>query len=384
LIESSRNYGRGILRGIAKYSHLHGPWSCFTEERELHSGIPDWLRHWKGHGIIARIEDKRTANALLRLGHPVVDVLGNARFKGIPTFDTDAREVARMVADFFLQAGFRHFAFCGYQNIPFSDRRATAFVDHLAGHGHKVRVFSAPPSFRQPSDIQAVERRGLGREKAIAAWLRIQPHPLALFACNDVCGQQVLNACREHEIKVPDEVAVMGVDNDDVLCSLCEPPLSSVEPDTERLGAEAAALLDALMTGRRPKTDWVQIPPLRVVERASTDGVAIEDPITVQAVRFIRDHVDNGISVKDVLANAGRSRTDMEQRFRRWFKTSVRVEIIRRRLEQVCSLLQLTDLSLEKIGRRTGFSTTAHLCRLFQNRFGQTPTQYRHLRKMKP
>jgi LacI family transcriptional regulator len=381
LIESSRNYGRGILRGIAKYSHLHGPWSCFTEERELHSGIPDWLKHWKGHGIIARIEDKRAANALLRLGLPVVDVLGNARFKGIPTFDTDAGEVARLAAGFFLQAGFRHFAFCGYRNIPFSDRRLAAFVDCLKGHGHKVRVFSPPPSFRQPSDIQAVERRGLDGENAIAAWLRKQPHPLALFACNDVCGQQVLNACREHEIKVPDEVAVMGVDNDDVLCSLCEPPLSSVEPDTERLGAEAAALLDALMAGKRAKSEWVKIPPLRVVERASTDVVAIEDALTVQAVRFIRDHVDEGISVKDVLANVGRSRTDLEQRFHRWLKTSVRVEIIRRRLDRVCSLLQRADLSLEEIGRRTGFSTTAHLCRLFQNRLGQTPTQYRHLRK---
>lgn len=381
LIESSRNYGRGILRGIAKYSHLHGPWSCFTEERELHSGMPDWLKHWKGHGIIARIEDRRSARALLRLRHPVVDVLGNARFKGIPAFDTDAREVARLVADFFLQAGFRHFAFCGYQKIPFSDRRAAAFVDYLAGHGHRVGVFSPPPAFRQPSDIQAVERRGLGREQAIAAWLRKQAHPLALFACNDVCGQQVLNACREHEIKVPDEVSVMGVDNDDVLCSLCEPPLSSIEPDTERLGAEAAALLDGLMAGKRARNELVEIPPLRVVERASTNVVAIEDPITVQAVRFIRDHVNDGISVKDVLAHVGRSRTDLEQRFRRWFRSSVRVEIIRRRLDRVCFLLQQTNLSLVEIGRRTGFSTTAHLCRLFHNRFGQTPTQYRHAQK---
>ena len=381
LIESSRTYGRGVLRGIAKYSHLQGPWSCFTAERELQSGIPDWLKRWKGHGIIARIEDRQTAEALLRLGQPVVDVLGNASFNGIPAFDTDAREVARLAADFFLQAGFRHFAFCGYQSIPFSDRRAAAFVDCLAAHGYKVQIFTAPPSLGRPSHIQAVERRGLGREKAIAAWLRKQPHPLALFACNDVCGQQVLNVCREHEIKVPDEVAVMGVDNDDVLCSLCEPSLSSVEPDTERLGAEAAALLDAMMAGKRPKSDLVQIPPLRVVERASTDVVAIEDPITVQAVRFIRDHADEGISVKDVLVNAGRSRTDLEQRFRRWLKTSIRVEIIRRRLDRVCSLLQRTNFSLEEIGRRTGFSNPAQLCRLFQQRLGQTPTQYRHLHK---
>jgi len=394
LIETSRTYGRGILAGIARYAHANGPWSLFTQERELHSGVPDWLRSWNGDGIIARIEDKRTANALLRLGHPVVDVLGNARFKGIPVFDTDAGAVARLAADFFLKAGFRHFAFCGYQNIPFSDRRATAFADYLARNRHQVRVFSAPApprrrrgqgyapeaaSFHQPSHIQAVEQRGLGREQAIATWLRKQPRPLALFACNDVCGQQVLNACREHRIKVPGEVAVMGVDNDDLLCSLCDPPLSSIEPDTDRMGRAAAALLDKLMRGQRPKTDvGVQIPPLRVVERASTDIVAIEDPITVQAVHFIRDHVNEGIAVKDVLACVDRSRTDLEQRFRRWLKCSIRTEIVRLRMDRAKNLLQQTDLTLDEIAARAGFATAAHLCRLFRLRFGGTPTDYRN------
>lgn len=384
LIESSRNYGRGILRGIARYAHVHGPWSCFAEERQLHSAIPGWLKQWKGHGVIARIEDKRTANGLLRLGYPIIDVLGNRPFERIPAFDTDAVEVARLAADFFLQAGFRNFAFCGYRDIPFSARRADAFKRYLAGKGYALRIFAAEPKEaraagqrRGPSDIQAVERRGLGRERAIAAWLRKQPGPLALFACNDVCGQQVLNACREHGIKVPDEVAVMGVDNDDVLCNLCEPPLSSIEPDTERLGMEAAALLDSLMRGKRTEGCLVQIPPLRIVERASTDVVAIEDEITVRAIRFIRDRVGQGISVKDVLAEVRRSRTDLEQRFRRWLKTSVRVEIIRRRIDLACALLRQTDFGLEEIARQAGCSTTAHLCRLFHDRLGQTPSEYR-------
>jgi LacI family transcriptional regulator len=185
----------------------------------------------------------------------------------------------------------------------------------------------------------------MDREKTLAAWLRKQPRPLALFACNDVCAQQVLNICREHGIKVPEEVAVMGVDNDDVLCNICEPPLTSIEPDTERLGYEAAALLDRMMRGKGPKQEMTQISPLHVVERASTDAVAIGDPITVQAVRFIRDYVDEGISVKDVLADVGRSRTDLEQRFRRWLKTSIRGEIIRRRTDRICALLRQTDLS---------------------------------------
>jgi LacI family transcriptional regulator len=150
LIESSRTYGRGILRGIARYAHVNGPWSIYSQERELHSGVPAWLKEWKGDGIIARIEDRRMANALLRLGHPVVDVLGNNRFEAIPGFDTDARAVAQMAADFFLQAGFARLAFCGYRGIPFSDRREAAFCERLARHGLKVRVFSSKLSSYPP------------------------------------------------------------------------------------------------------------------------------------------------------------------------------------------------------------------------------------------
>ena len=378
LIESSRIYGRGILRGIAKYAHLRGQWSCFTEERELHSGIPAWLATWNGHGIISRIEDRKMAAALRKTGLPVVDVLGNARFSGISTFDTDARAVAKLAADFFLNAGFQHFGFCGYRKIPFSERREAAYCDYLAEKKKKVRVFAPPLPQGAHSHIQAIEQHGLSMEKSIAGWLANQPRPLALFACNDIRAQQVLNACRESGIKVPEEVAVMGVDNDDVLCNLCQPPLSSIEPDTERLGAEAAAMLDAMMRGKKPAAPLIQISPLRVVERSSTDIVAIEDPITVQAVRFIRDHVHEGISVKDVLSAAGRSRTDMEKRFRRWLKSSIRAEIVRRRLERAGSLLRQTNLGLETISKMTGFSTTSHFCHLFQQNQGQTPSQYRN------
>ncbi|MCL4178355.1 MAG: hypothetical protein KJ072_11525 [Verrucomicrobia bacterium] len=149
LIETSRTYGRGVLRGIARYAHAQGPWSFFIQERELHGGIPDWLRHWRGEGVIARIEDQRTARALLRLGCPVVDVLGNRRFAGIPGFDTDADAVARLAADFFGRAGFRHYAFCGYPGIPFSDRRQDAFTrrdDRCRRHSPRTASFLAGQS----------------------------------------------------------------------------------------------------------------------------------------------------------------------------------------------------------------------------------------------
>ncbi len=378
LIESSRIYGRGILRGIARYAHLHGPWSIYYQERELHSGVPEWLKGWRGEGIIARIEDRRMANCLLALKLPVVDVLGSQRFESVIGFDTDANAVAKLAADFFLRSGFRHLAFCGYRGIPFSDRRESAFRDYLSRQGLLLRVFSSRLARYPPAHIQAVEQSGLAAERGIALWLRKQPRPLGLFACNDVRAQQVLNACREHGLRVPEDIAVIGVDNDDVLCSLCEPPLTSIEPDTERLGFEAAGLLHKLMRGDRPKVQMVQIPPLRVVERASADMVAIGDAITVQAVRYIRDHLAEGIGVKDVVAHVGRSRTDLEQRFRHWLAASVRSEILRRRMDRACSLLQQSDMPLNEIASAAGFNTAAHLCRLFRRHLHQTPTQYRH------
>ena len=162
-----------------------------------------------------------------------------------------------------------------------------------------------------------------------------------------------------------------------MLCSLSDPPLTSIEPDTELLGFEAAALMDRMIQDGRSRNELKQIPPTRIVERASTDIVAIEDPITVQAARFIRDNLGKGISVKDVLTHVNRSRTDMEQRFRRYLKCSIHAEILRLRLDRACAFLRQTGSSLDEIAAATGFSTATHLCRLFRRHFGQTPMQYR-------
>ena len=146
LIESSRTYGRGILRGIARFAHIHGPWSFFTLERDLHGGVPPILTTWKGDGIIARIENRVMAAKLRKLGCPVIDVLGQAALPGVPSFDTDAEAVAQMAVNFFLKAGFRHFAYVGYPGIPFSDKRRAAFARFLQEHGHSLRVMPHAPA----------------------------------------------------------------------------------------------------------------------------------------------------------------------------------------------------------------------------------------------
>ncbi len=377
LIESSRTYGRGILRGIAHYAHAHGPWSIFSEERELHGGIPRALKQWQGDGIIARIENRRMARELLGWGVPVVDVLGNEPYPAIAGFDTDAVTVARLAGEFFTAAGFRAIAFCGYRGIPFSDRRERALAAHLARQGRRLLVCSPKPAGSFARHIQAVEQSGMTTEKVIADWLRKQPRPLALFACNDVRARQVLNACREQGLRVPEEIAVMGVDNDDVLCSLCEPSLTSIQPDTERLGFAAAACLHHLIRGGSPPAEIQQLQPLGIIERDSTDVISVADPIVVRALRFIRDQLAGGIGVKEVLAEVGRSRTDLENRFHRHLQTSVRTEIVRQRLLRARSLLRQTDLRIDEVARRSGLGTAGQLCRLFRARLKTTPGHFR-------
>jgi F5/8 type C domain len=181
LIESSRNYGRGVLRGIARYAHAHGPWSFFVQERELHSGIPNWLQNWKGDGVIARIENRGMAAELLKLDCPVVDVLGSFRFQGMPAFDTDAMAVAKMAADFLLRAGFKHFAFSGYQEVPFSDRRAAAFAKYLSENGKSELALLAAPAGKLSS---------LG---SISASLAKAPAPCKLTVTVGLTGTKVSN-----------------------------------------------------------------------------------------------------------------------------------------------------------------------------------------------
>jgi LacI family transcriptional regulator len=222
-----------------------------------------------------------------------------------------------------------------------------------------------------------MEQHGLSAQRQIARWLKSQPHPLAVFACNDVRAQQVLNACREHGIRVPEDVAVIGVDNDNVLCQLCDPPLTSIEPDTETLGYNAAKALAQMMRKQSVERPFTAVPPRGLVERASTDVIAVGDPVLAEALRFIRSSVSQGIAVKDVLAHLNRSRTDLENRFKQALNCTVYEEIFRRRMTLVGRLLRETELPLREVANKAGFTTAAHLCRLFRIEHGRTPIEYR-------
>jgi LacI family transcriptional regulator len=372
LIESSRAYGRGLLLGVARYIRAHGPWSIFLQERGLGDLSPGWLEDWAGDGIIARIESWTMADAIRRLRLPTVDLRNLLPNLNMPCVRTDDSGVARLAADHLLDRGFRHFAFCGFDGADYSDIRRDDFAQRIRAGGFQCHVFVDPRRPQQATTLE-YEEHGLKYEDLVARWLAQLPKPAGLMACNDIRGQQVINACRAIGVAVPDDVAVIGVDNDEVLCDLSDPPLTSVMPNAVRIGYEAAALLDGLMAGKAPSSQPLCIAPSGVMTRRSTDVLAVEDRHIAATVRFIREHACEGIDMSDILRVVPLSRSTLERRFVKALGRSPKDEILRVRLNRAKQLLAETDFTLPLIAEKVGFEHPEYLSVIFKKKKRRHP-----------
>lgn len=372
LIETSNAYARGLLGGVVAYLRENRAWSIYLAEHGRGDSPPPWLAGWPGDGIIARIETPAIAEALLRTKVPVVDVSAARLLPALPWVETDDGAFARAAADHLLERGFKQFGYCGDDRFNWSKWRAGCFARLVSEAGGSCSLYSSPPF--PPADAES-------QVEDLADWISSLPKPVGIMACYDSRGQQVLDACRRRGIAVPDEVAVIGVDNDELLCNLSDPPLSSVIPNTHRTGYEAAALLDLLMAGKRIPALTNRIPPLGVATRQSTDVLAIEDRHVVQAVRFIRDRACDGINVADVLKAVPQSRRLLEARFKKLIGRTPHEEILRVQINRAKELLASTDLSLEAIAERTGFAHTEYLSVAFKRETGTPPSRYRALNR---
>lgn len=376
LIETSRAYGRDLLVGIAQYVRVHGPWSIEFEEGDPCERMPGWFSAWKGEGVIARLKTPAMARAVAGLRVPVVDLYGSLPGLNFPTVRSDEGAVGRLAAEHLLERGLRQFAFCGFNGTDWSDRRREGFEGHIARAGFSCRTFagSPPPQAFAGSEY---EEHGAGSEQRLNRWLRDLPKPVGLMACNDTRARQVLNACRTLAVAVPDEVAVIGVDKDELLCDLSDLPLSSVILNTQRIGFEAAALLERLMAGGEPPGDTLLVEPKGVATRRSTDVLAVDDRRVAAALRYIREHACEGIDVPAVLRAVSLSRSSLERRFAQVLGRSPKAEILRVRLERAKQLLMDSDLPLARVAEKAGFDHPEHLSRLFKQKTGATPGQFR-------
>ncbi len=368
LIETSNAFARGVLAGIEDYIRAYGPWNVYLAEHGRGDRPPAWLLNWAGDGIIARIENHRIASDLEKVRIPIVDVSAPRLFRRAPTVTTDNAMIASVAVQHFLERGFERFAFCGNARFSWSVSRGEHFMGLLHDHGFSCNEFAAPKTTGADSDTEI---------DSIAGWLLRLPKPVAVFACYDQRGQQVLNACRRADLAVPEEVAVLGVDNDEVLCQLSPPPLSSIILNSHRGGWEAAELLARMMRGEELSTAPVFIPPVGVAARQSTDVTAVEDPHVARAARFIRENACERISVRDVVAAVPLARRLLERRFRAMLGHTLREEITRVQIQRVKELLAGTELSLAEIAERTGFKHVEYMTVVFKRECGQPPSIFR-------
>ncbi len=369
IVETSVVYGREILKGVSRYLGEYGRWSVFLDERELDAPPPEWLFDWSGDGVILRSTTPALAEGLRSRGLSVVDLNDRHGDLGLPRIASDMRSIGRLAAEHLLKRGFGAVAYCGFEGEPWCEAR-------LAG----VRERAEPCGvFRTP--WRGLREHAWEEEiQAIGTWLKGLPRPLGVVACNDVRGHHVLDACRTLGLAVPEEVAVVGVDNAETFCDLCDPPLSSVVPDAARIGYEAAALLDRLMRGEAVPAETRLVLPRGVATRQSTDGVAIADPTVARAMRFIRENAHRPIGVDDVKSRLGVSRSTLERRFRSALGRSPHEEIGRARLRRVQALLSETDWPLARIAEAAGFEHPEYMMVRFKRATGLTPSQWRDKR----
>ena len=375
LIETSRGYGRGLLRGIVRYARLHGPWSFYITPGDFEQALPQ-MKLWGGAGIIARVETPDMAKAILDAGIPSVIVDADPRIgplaadmAKLSNVSSDSEGAARLAAEHLKERGFEHYAFVGEAGRVWSDRRNDAFSAALRSSGFEPYIFRPPPS-----------RRSVGWESeqvSLARWIEELPKPVGLMACNDDRGRSVLEACRLAGVRVPDEVAVIGVDNDELFCELADPPLSSVALNAEHGGYRTAHLLDQLMQQKVTAPQQLIVEPTHVVMRRSTDIKAFDGREVGSALSFIHRNRSRAFNVNDVAQAVGISRRNLEVKFRNSVGRTILSEIQRIRLDHAKRMLRETDLPIAQIAESSGYNSASYLTQVFRKEVGASPAQYR-------
>jgi LacI family transcriptional regulator len=371
LIDTATTWGTGLIEGIAEYAHAHEDWQFILGPRGKYdrSLLP---AGWGGDGVIARITHQELADQLAALRVPAVNVSWY-RFgeSSIPRCTCDERAVAALAAKYFIELGFRQFAYCGSSIRPdYVDRFGEAFVEILERHTYRCHCHTSnwhPDSIMPPAS--EFER--------LMDWLRGLPKPIALLAFDSLQARQVTEACEAAGVHVPHEIAVLGGEYDFLSCTISKPQLSSIDHAPRRVGYKAAELLSRLIAGQSQPRDPVLVPPNRIITCQSTDTVAVEDELLAAAVRFIKHHSDRRIQVSDILHEVPVSRRALEKGFRKWLGRSPAEEIRRIRVDRAVQLLCDTSWSMPRIASAVGFVRPELLTRAFRRELGTTPSEFR-------
>jgi LacI family transcriptional regulator len=309
---------------------------------------------------------------LLQLDVPIVDVSNWTDSNRYPRVLPDDYAIGRLAGETLMDLGLRSFGFLGLENVHHSILRRRAFCETLAKHSFLAaeineHEYALPPGMEVPPTVSP----------AMLAWLMSLPKPAGVFCSTDNRGAEVLEVCRLTGIRVPEDVCVLGVDNDELVTKVTHPPLSSIALPTHKIGFEAVRLLDELMAGGEAPKEPILLPPTGVVARQSTNLLSIPDDDVLAAVRYIREQVHRQVTVRDLLRAVPVNRRYLERKFKQHLGRTPLQEIRRVRLEKAKQLLSGTDLSMPAVARRSGFPNAARLANVFRDGTAMTPTQYR-------
>jgi LacI family transcriptional regulator len=357
-IDAVASYGRGVIRGIMSFCRRNPRWIITVEPRWVFARIPD-IFEWEADGLIVQTVDRDSEEHVIKRGLPATNVsniwMGRVR---LPTVVPDDLAIGRMAAEYLISLGFRELGFCWSGDSEYGRLRLQSLKKCADEAGIPVHEC-------------------VGTRQDLGEWLAELPRPIGVLGSNDDWAHRLLNAARRRGIKVPDEMAIMGVDDDELFNTLVTPSLSSIAIPAEQVGYEAAALLDRIMDGKRPPAEPMLLPPVRVVARESTDVLNIDDPEVVQAMRFIRERSSDPLQVDDVMDYVPISRRSLERRFRALVGHSISDEIRRAHIERAKQLLLSTDLAMPQIAEASGFTSATRLGIVFLREVGQPPTEYR-------
>ncbi|MBN2293428.1 MAG: DNA-binding transcriptional regulator [Pirellulales bacterium] len=372
-LEVGRAAMRKVVSGVMEFAHQRGNWNVCIPESRSSSSLETMLEgHWDG--VIVGFDDPHGPE-LLRLSVPLVGVGGGyGWFRSsmkIPYVGTDNTAVSQLAADHLLERGFVHFAYCGYSPTPVngcSERRERAFHEAICRAGHTCTVKNIPDTASNTWESLSAE---------LADWLSSLPRPLGIMTSNDARALQIIEACRMAGLRVPEDVAVVGVDNEEAVCPFSDPPLTSVNQGAQQTGYEAALLLDRCMDGESVAPGKRLVLPVGIVTRGSTEVLAVDDNDVASALQFISKHACRRIGLDDVSGAIGTTNSTLRRRFKAILGRTVHEEIQRVRIERAKRFLISTDWTFRQVARESGFCSVQHMTTRLRQATGHTPRVYR-------
>lgn len=374
MTDLSESYGIDMLKGILSYAGhdwlIHKLPPAFKQIYGF-DAVLKWAIRWKADAIIGRFDKDDPVEKFQKNGIYAIAQDYKQRFEQIPNLTGGYFEAGAMAADFFLNKGFKNFAFFGHNNVVWSEERCAGFRKYLSDHGVQPSAINVYTDDRFSNDL-------LDFDSGYTNWISSLPKPVAVFCCDDNEANRLIDICNWKGIKIPEEVAIIGVDDNELVSVLCTPPLSSISLDVLNAAKEAASKIDRAVNGDHYwDNEDILVKPIEVVARLSSDIFPTDDEVVVKALKYVSQSYSTHINVSDVVAQVPVSRRVLEVRFRSETGRSILQYINEVRMDHFAQLLVSSEDSVENLASLVGFDDPSNIARVFRRRYGKTPSQYR-------